>query len=91
MDERTAEEAELLYFLADKFQFLSASDTWMNENWEIMFVWRLLLFGSLWFWGIPRLLRTAKPNVYREEQRTLRIGLIGLYIFSESMIIYSNF
>ena len=95
MDSSNTDGTELLYSITDKLKIISESGTWMSENWEIMIVWRLLLFVGLWFWGIPRLLRVAypdngisKPEAYKEERLMLRFGLILLYILSESMNFY---
>ena len=95
MGSTNADRTELFYSVDAMVQPLRDITTWMDVNWEIMFVWRLLLFGAIWYWGIPRLLYIAypdngiaKPNVYKKERFILRLGLILLYIFSEALNFY---
>jgi len=83
-------EIELLYSIDAMVQPLRNITTWMDEQWEIMLVWRFSLFTVLWFWGIPRIIHMAFPNgaasnpeAYEEAMRTLKLVIILLYVFSE--------
>ncbi len=81
---------ELLYSVDAIVQPLRNIVDWMDVHWEIMFAWRLSLFGILWFWGIPKIIRMAfpdgtssNPEAYNEAMRSLKLAFISLYIALE--------
>ena len=68
--------------------------SWSSEYAIILFVWRFFLFGAVWFWVVPRILRipfpngpSANPKAYQKEERGLKALMFAWYIFIEILVL----